>query len=142
MKAFRKVLSSWARKKEGMILLHRKQHLFLRAHETLTLEQQEERARIGAHLPLLEAAWQLKEALRNWYATATVDTAAAGLDTWIERVKQSGFDHLKKALTAFTKWRQEILAFFHLLPTRISNGFVEGKNNRTKALMRQGYGFT
>jgi transposase len=24
---------------------------------------------------------------------------------------------------------------------RISNGFVEGKNNRTKALMRQGYGY-
>ena len=31
MKAFRKVLSSWAHRKEGMILLHRKQHLFLRA---------------------------------------------------------------------------------------------------------------
>ncbi len=23
----------------------------------------------------------------------------------------------------------------------LSNGFVEGKNNRTKALMRQGYGY-
>ena len=33
------------------------------------------------------------------------------------------------------------LAFFQFLPTRISNGFVEGKNNRTKALMRQGYGY-
>jgi transposase len=38
-------------------------------------------------------------------------------------------------------WREEILAFFHFLPTRLSNGFVEGKNNRTKALMRQGYGY-
>jgi transposase len=27
------------------------------------------------------------------------------------------------------------------LATRLSNGFVEGKNNRTKALMRQGYGY-
>jgi DDE domain/Transposase len=26
-------------------------------------------------------------------------------------------------------------------PTRISNGFVEGKNNRTKALMHQAYGY-
>jgi transposase len=26
------------------------------------------------------------------------------------------------------------------LATRLSNGFVEGKNNRTKAIMRQGYG--
>jgi outer membrane protein assembly factor BamB len=47
---------------------------------------------------------------------------------------------LRKALSAFCNWRQEILAFFDFLPTRLSNGFVEGKNNRTKALMRQGYG--
>jgi transposase len=38
-------------------------------------------------------------------------------------------------------WRQEILAFFPFLPIRISNGFVEGKNNRTKAMMRQAYGY-
>ncbi|HEX6480223.1 MAG TPA: transposase [Ktedonobacteraceae bacterium] len=37
--------------------------------------------------------------------------------------------------------KEEILAFFDFLPTRLSNGFVEGKNNRTKALMRQGDGY-
>ena len=40
-----------------------------------------------------------------------------------------------------TKWKQGILAFFRFLPTRISNGFVEGKNNRTKAIMCQAYGY-
>lgn len=34
-----------------------------------------------------------------------------------------------------------MLAFFQFLPLRISNGFVEGKNNRTRALMRQAYGY-
>jgi transposase len=43
-------------------------------------------------------------------------------------------------LSAFRNRRQEILAFFDFLPTRLSNGFGEGKNNRTKAIMRQGYG--
>src|SRR5258705_7875217 len=76
MKAFRKVLSSWAHKKEGMILLHRKQHLFLRAKEDLTQGEARERERIGNRLPVLEKAWQLKEALRTWYATATVADAA------------------------------------------------------------------
>jgi transposase len=141
MKAFKKIVSSWAHKKEGKPLLQGKQHLFLRAQEDLTEEQVQDRSQIGAALPLLEAAWQLKEALRTWYATATPATAAESLDAWIEQVKQSGFDHLRKALSAFTNWRQEILAFFHFLPTRLSNGFVEGKNNRTKALMRQGYGY-
>lgn len=141
MKAFKKIVSSWAHKKEGKPLLQGKQHLFLTAKEDLTTEQVQDRSKIGETLPLLEAAWQLKEALRTWYATATVDTAAAGLDAWIERVQQSGCDHLRKALSAFKNWRQEILAFFQFFPTRISNGFVEGKNNRTKALMRQGYGY-
>lgn len=142
MEAFRKVLSSWVNKKESKILLYRKQHLFLRAPETLTQEQQNERARIGAQLPVLERAWQLKEALRTWYATATADTAAQELDSWIERVRQQGPEPLCKALSAFVNWREEILAFFHFLPDqRISNGFVEGKNNRTKALMRQAYGY-
>jgi transposase len=142
MKAFRKVVSSWAHKKEGTILLHRKQYLFLRAKETLTLEQQEDRGRIGARLPQLEQAWRLKEALREWYATANAETAAAQLDEWLAQVRQQGPDPMQKALTAFVKWREEILAFFQFLPAhRLSNGFVEGKNNRTKMLMRQAYGY-
>jgi transposase len=101
-----------------------------------------ERTSIGEHLPLLEVAWQLKEALRAWYATATVVTAAGELDTWIEKVQQQGPDQMRKTLSAFKNWRQEILAFFQFLPTtRLSNGFVEGKNNRTKAMMRQAYGY-
>jgi transposase len=141
MKAYKKIVSSWAHKKEGKSLLQGKQYLFLTAKEGLTEEQAQDRSKIGAALPLLEAAWQLKEALRTWYATATAATAAQGLDAWIEQVQKSDFEHLRKALSAFKNWRQEILAFFQFLPTRISNGFVEGKNNRTKALMRQGYGY-
>jgi len=75
MKAFRKVVSAWTHKKEGQILLYRKQYLFLRAQEDLTEDQQKERARIASHLPDLADAWQLKEALRTWYATATRETA-------------------------------------------------------------------
>jgi transposase len=86
-------------------------------------------------------AWQLKEELRAWYATATIATAAKELDAWIEKVQLHGPSQMCKTLSAFKNWRQEILAFFQFLPIRISNGFVEGKNNRTKALMRQAYGY-
>jgi transposase len=93
MKAFKKIVSSWAHKSEGKLLLQGKQHLFLLAQEELTEEHALERGKLGEALPLLEAAWQLKE------------------------------------------------GFFQFLPTRLSNGFVEGKNNRTKAIIRQGYGY-
>jgi len=141
MKAFRKVLSSWAHRKEGMILLHRKQYLFLIAKEDLTKQEACERERIGTRLPILEKAWQLKEALRTWYATATAADAAQHLDAWIKRVQQEGPAALQEALSPFKNWRQEILAFFQFLPILVSNGFVEGKNNRTKAMMRQAYGY-
>ncbi len=141
MKAFRKVLSSWAHKKEGMILLHGKQHLFLRPKERLTEGEMQEREKIGARLPALEKAWQLKEALRTWYATSTVADAAQNLDVWIKQVQEEGPDALREALSPFKNWKQEILAFFHFLPLLVSNGFVEGKNNRTKTMMRQAYGY-
>ena len=141
MKAFRKVLSSWAHRKEGMILLHRKQYLFLRAKEDLTQEEAREREKIGTRLPALEKAWQLKEALRTWYATATMANAAQQLDAWIQHVQQEGPAALREALSPFQNWRHEILAFFQFLPILVSNGFVEGKNNRTKAMMRQAYGY-
>jgi transposase len=63
------------------------------------------------------------------------------LDAWVATVKRDGPAELRKALSAFRDWRREILAFFDFLPMRLSNGFVEGKNNRTKAIMRQGYGY-
>jgi transposase len=76
-----------------------------------------------------------------WYATATVETAEAELDAWVKLVRQDGPEPMQQALSAKTSWKQEILAFFRFLPTLISNGYVEGKNNRTKALMRQAYGY-
>jgi transposase len=62
------------------------------------------------------------------------------LDIWIEKVQQQGPEQRRKTLSAFKNWRPEILAFFQFVPIRISNGFVAGKKNRTKALMRQAYG--
>ncbi len=141
MKAFRKAVAGSAKQGKGQILLHHKQGLFLKPLEKLTDEQKQDRARIASHLPALETTWKLKEGLRKWYAQATVETAEHELDAWIKQVGEQGPEHMQKALSAFTNWKPEILAFFRFLPTRISNGFVEGKNNRTKAMMRQGYGY-
>jgi transposase len=141
MKAFKKVVHHCTKEPRGKILLEGNRHLFVRNAEDLTAQQEQARLWIAARLPILATAWQLKEALRTWYATATVETAPAGLDRWISQVQKHGPAPLRKALSAFVNWRHEILAFFQFLPTRLSNGFVEGKNNRTKALMRQAYGY-
>ncbi len=140
-KAVNKVLGRWAKKAEGKQALDGQRHLFLRNQEDLSADEEQTRVTLARTFPEIARAWQLKEALRTWYATASATTAAAGLDAWITAVKRHGPKELREALSAFRNWRQEILAFFDFLPTRLSNGFVEGKNNRTKALMRQGYGY-
>lgn len=140
-KALTLVLSRCARSQEGRAALKGQRHLFLRAAEDLEPEEQDSRAQVAQRFPDLAAAWQHKEALRCWYASATALNAAAGLDAWMADVEREGPPELVQALSAFRSWREEILAFFAFLPTRISNGFVEGKNNRTKALMRQAYGY-
>jgi transposase len=140
-KALAQVLNRCARSQEGRAALKGQRHLFLRAAEDLGLQEDQTRAQLAEHFPELEAAWRHKEALRRWYGSTTALTAAGGLDAWIADVERQGPPELVQALSAFRAWREEILAFLAFLPTRISNGFVEGKNNRTKALMRQAYGY-
>jgi len=140
-KAVKSVIGRWAKKEEGKKALDGQRHLFLRNKQTLEVSEEQSRASLAAAFPEIAVAWQLKEDLRTWYETASAATAASSLDAWIARVKGQGPAELRKALSAFRHWRQEILAFFDFLPTRLSNGFVEGKNNRTKAIMRQGYGY-
>jgi len=137
-KALKKVIGRHAKKEPGKKALEGKRHLFLRNQEDLSAEEEEARAALALAFPEIASAWQLKEALRTWYATTSAAAAARDLDRWIASVKRQGPKEMRKALSAFRNWRQEILAFFDFLPTRLSNGFVEGKNNRTKALMRQG----
>ena len=140
-KAVNKVIGRWANKEEGQQALEGQRQLFLRNQEALSPEEEQTRATLAVAFPEIGRAWQFKEALRTWYATASAATAAAELDAWIGAVKGHGPTELRKALSAFRNWRLEILAFVDFLPTRLSNGFVEGKNNRTKALMRQGFGY-
>lgn len=140
-KAFGKVLHRIAATKEAKPILKGKRSLFQQAKEQLTKEQEQERVALAEQFPEVARAWALKEDLRTWYATATAANAAFLLDCWIATVQRDGPPEMQEALSAFRNWRHEILAFFSFLPTRLSNGFVEGKNNRTKAIMRQAYGY-
>ena len=140
-KALKKVLGRFAKSAEGKQALEGQGHLFCRNQEDLSAEDEQSRASLAEAFPEIAVAWQLKEDLRTWYATASAKTAATQLDAWIAHVRREGPAELRKALSAFRDWRCEILAFFDFLPTRLSNGFVEGKNNRTKAIMRQAYGY-
>ena len=62
--------------------------------------------------------------------------------TWEQEVQQGGIGEFTALMqgenSMLVQWRQQILAYFDL---PLTNGFVEGKNNRTKAIQRQAYGY-
>src|SRR5204863_5509830 len=89
-KALKSVIGRWAKKEEGKQALEGQRHLFLRNREDLSAEEEEKRVALATAFPEIEQAWQLKEALRTWYATASAATAAAGLDAWVTAVKRTG----------------------------------------------------
>ena len=111
-KALKSVIGRCAKTEEGKQALEGQRHLFLRNQADLSAEEDQTRATLAATFPEIGRAWQLKEALRTWYATASAATAATGLDAWIAAVKSYGPKEVRKALSAFRNWRREILAFF------------------------------
>ncbi len=55
-----------------------------------------------------------------------------------ERIANDSLPEFKELLHTLSNWRDEILNYFDY---RITNGFVEGKNNRIKTIKRMAYGY-
>ena len=97
-----------------------------------------ERARLNQlfyRYPDLGRAWVLKESFRAWYRETSRMRAEEGLGLLEERIKDDSLPEFKELLHTLTKWREEILNYFDY---RITNGFVEGKNNRIKTIKEDG----
>ena len=88
--------------------------------------------------PELREAWLLKEGFRRCYKALDKSQAEETLVMLEERIANSALPEFKELLRTLTNWRQEILNYFDY---RITNGFVEGKNNRIKTIKRMAYGY-
>jgi geranylgeranyl pyrophosphate synthase len=66
------------------------------------------------------------------------DEALAELAAWEAMVREGGPEELQALLPVLAHWREELLHYFSW---HYTNGLTEGKNNCTKALQRQAYGY-
>ncbi len=118
--------------------LYRRRYSLLKAREKLANWERPRLAQLFAQHPDLKKAWHIKEQFRDWYRSANRREAEARLKS-IEQDAAAAhlveFDSLRSILT---DWREEILNYFDC---RITNGFVEGKNNRIKTIKRMAYGY-
>jgi len=88
--------------------------------------------------PELRRAWTFKESFRAWYGETNRSRAEEGLGLLEERIASDSLPEFKRLLHTFANWREEILNYFDY---PITNGFVEGKNNRIKTIKRMAYGY-
>ena len=83
------------------------------------------------------AAWRLKEALREVYASSDASEAALALDVWFQLVARADVAEFKTLSKMVGWWRDEILNHFTY---KITNAYAEGVTNRVKVIKRQAYG--
>ena len=86
----------------------------------------------------LATAYYLKESLRRVWWQDNKHDAAVVLDDWIEQAHESGLKPMETVADTFRKHRDGILAWYDF---HITNGKLEGINNRIKTMKRQAYGY-
>ena len=118
--------------------LFKSRYTLLKAAEKLNNWEQARLSGLFPYYPELREAWLLKESFREWYQIADKTQAEEMLGSLEERIRHSSLPEFKELLHTLANWREEILNYFDY---RITNGFVEGKNNRIKTIKRMAYGY-
>jgi transposase len=85
-------------------------------------------------------AWELKEAFSHFWKYKSEIWAGAFLDYWCSRVMRSRLEPMKKVARMLRAHEPLILNWFRA-KKEISNGAVEGFNNKIRVVTRRSYGF-
>ena len=122
----------------------RKRYIFYKPQNTLTEDDQWHLERYLNMSEELKKAYELKERYQVWFNRAKeigqekIKEVKKELEAFYQVVEASGIPEMKQAIETFRNWQVEILNSFvygH------SNGFLEGINNTTKVIKRNGYGY-
>lgn len=112
-------------------------YLLLRGRENLRpeqLPQLEEALKLNKPLSI---AYYLKEELRHLWSYRNIITMSLFFDQWCKRASESGVPLLASLAATFQRFRS---AIFNAWVYPISNGKIEGINNKIGAMQRMHYG--
>ncbi len=111
----------------------------LRGREHLSPEEEATLRVVLRPYPTLRRAWLLKEDFRRWYRAASAGSARLELSAWRRMIAELPDLPEIRALEGMLKlWQEEILNYFTF---RVTQGPVEGQNNRAKVIQRRAYGY-
>lgn len=133
LKRLKKDLSEDEYKKlKGVMWLLRKRE------EDLTVEDKETLRLLFKHSPALKLAYESSNELTAIFnANLSKFQAKHKINSWIRRMEKSSLNCFKTFIKTLTKFKDEITNYFI---DRNTSGFVEGFNNKIKAIKRRCYG--
>jgi transposase len=113
--------------------------ILLKNQDDLDADERQKLQAVYMLSPQLKKLHQLKERFRNIFEHITDRKQAERfLEAWICEVKQLDCNRLMSFVKTLRRWWDPILNYFN---QRITNGAVEGINNRVKLIKRRGYGY-
>jgi len=118
--------------------LFRSRYTLLKGAEKLTSEERVRLIGLFSSYPEMKETWLIKEKFRHWYKADDRSRAETKLRLLEERMAGSNLPQFRELDGILKNWREEILNYFDY---RITNGLVEGKNNRIKTIKRMAYGY-
>lgn len=138
-KAVRQVWRRLLRGKPKDDPLRKDGNLALRAYEHLGPAQRTTLDSLLRTYPVLHRAHRLKEDFRHWYRRCSVKDARLELTAWRRMAADCpALPEFAALAGMFDRWQEEILNYF---AHRVTQGFVEGKNNLAKVLERRAFGY-
>lgn len=93
--------------------------------------------------PVLEVAYNLKEAYIWFNETSDINSAAKNFDAIRQKFGDSGIAEYDEFFTLLGNWKSEIINSFTIINNkRINNSYIESKNHLIQKLINNANGFT
>lgn len=130
-----------ALKDKGLETLKHSRWCLLKREENLTDRQRNRLKDLLVYNLKSIRAYLLKEDFQQFWDYKSAGWAAKFLDLWCSRTMRSKLDPMKKVAKMLRRYKPEILNYFRARK-QISQGCVEGLNNKVKSVIKKSYGFS
>jgi len=124
--------------KQGLNIGKGDRFLLLYNFENLDISKQEKLKKLLEINTALATAYTMKEQFRTFWQKSSKEAAALFLIDWVLTAMLSNIPGLQKIAGTILKHAGGLLAYYD---HSISNGKIEGTNNKIKVKKRQGYGY-
>jgi transposase len=125
-----------AEREANLEVLNGSKYVLLKNKEDLNERQKEKLTEINQISSKLAAMYRLKEEFRDIFESS--ENWAEGTLRLLDWMAESS-TYFKRSCGTIKRWFDEVTSYFEL---RITNGVVEGINNKFKLIKRLGYGFS